>query len=165
MIRDVFIINQSGINLYHGHFGECHSIDADPDLFSSFVSAVQIMCRTKSGTDIKNLEIGKWAIYFYQSDNFVTAMISEAEDDEEKHKANIKKIAQMFSQIYDKLLNSFNGSISIFQNFGNILIEKGFTQKNCGKYPLCNHCEDSDQALPLEKFINSIEQSESYCED
>ena len=67
MIRDLFIISSEGLSLYHTHFGQCHSISTNADLFSGLISAIQMFCREISGSNIKHLEMDERKMVFHNS--------------------------------------------------------------------------------------------------
>jgi hypothetical protein len=162
MLRDLFVVTSSGIPIYHGHFGECHSINSDADMFSGLITAIQMFCKELGGSNIKHLEMENRNIAFHIKNNILFAIVAETEDSREFVDEKLDKIADLFLHTYDEHLKHFKSNIKPFINFYDYLLENKLVKQNCGKYDSCEICQNHTKSLPLEDCVTAIN---NFCED
>ncbi len=92
-------------------------------------------------------------------------MITENWESEMIYVEKVKRITEMFNKEYAVWLEKFNGNITPFQNFGDLLIHEQIAVKNCGKHQDCIECGNNSLSLPVQQIIEALGPSESYCED
>ncbi len=153
MIRNLFIINH-GIPLVKLNFGECHSLGVNDTLVAGFIEAMNSFSNEITGSSIKNINFRDYIFHFYKDEeifNNLFVFIADSEEDADLINFKIKKIASIFNEKYNDILQNFNGDVGKFDNFKNILIEMNLTQKNCGGRPECEGCPNSGKNLGIIK--------------
>ncbi|MCP4761973.1 MAG: hypothetical protein GY870_09330 [archaeon] len=156
MIRDLIIITNSGVHLFHQNFGECHSFGTNPDLLSGLMTSIQMLSESISGETIQLIKMVDKNLAFHKSALITYAVVCDLTDEFKDIEFKIKRISEIFEQKYEFQLTKFTGEVTIFENFGDILIEMNITQKNCGGRPECEGCDNSKKTLPISKIIKSI---------
>ena len=151
MIRNIFII-RDGIGLVKLNFGQCHSLGTNEDLIVGFISGLEIFSDKVMGSQMKNIKVQEYIIHFYKdpSDNLLYVFISEHKDKIDEIRFKMQKISSLFSERYKEVLLNFDGEVSRFNDFGDLLIEMNLAQKNCGGRPECDGCPNSGKSL---KFL------------
>ena len=157
MIRDILIINHAGLPLVTQNFGDCHSFSTDIGILSSYVSAIQILSKDLAGNEINLIVMNDKKMAFYMKNGLTFNIICDLEDDDKVIQTKVKKIADIFLNTYEHVISPFNGDVSQFIGFGQILIELNIAQKNCGGRPECVVCPNSKNTLPLKDFIQSFQ--------
>lgn len=146
MIQNLFVI-RNGIAIVQQNFGNCHSLNYEPNLVTSFISALQSFSQEITGSSIKNMEFEDYIFHFLRDPDFPEifyCLVTDIEDDKNEISFKIKKIASIFKEKYGDTLKEFTHEISQYRNFGNILIDMHLAQKNCGGQPECVGCPNSD---------------------
>ncbi len=157
MIRDVVVLEKSGITLFSQSFGECHSFGTDVQLFSGFISAIQMFSETISGSEISKIGLSdNKNILFQKTDRCIFAVLCDDTDPMNEMEVKTKKISEIFEREYSHNLNSFDGDVLPFEEFGKILIDLDITQKNCGGRPECDGCPNSSKTLPMGDIIEKL---------
>lgn len=156
MIRDVIILHKSGVPLFYQNFGQCHSFGQEINLISGFISAIQMFSEQLAGSQIEMIELMEKKMAFSKSSSTINAIICDKNDTSEIISVKIKKVSEIFENEYTSHIKNFNGNITPFDNFGNILIDLNITQKNCGGRPECAGCPNSTKSLPLQDYIEKL---------
>ncbi len=132
------------------NFGECHSLGLDENLISGFICALESFSNEITRSIIKSINFEDYIFHFYKDQrNLLHVFISEPDDDIEVINFKIRRIASLFVEMYSTILQEYNGEISRFNDFGNILIDMNLTQKNCGGRPECEGCPNSVKTLKV----------------
>ncbi len=142
MIQNIFI-SKNGILLTSQNFGNCHSINLNKDLISSFFTAIQKFSLVITGTSINFIDFEKLLVYFYEDpndENLLYILITDFNDNPIEINFKMQKIATLFFNNYRQYIKNFKGYVSPFQTFGNTLIKMKLALKNCGGHPTCNNC-------------------------
>jgi hypothetical protein len=105
------------------------------------------------------MEFDKFIFHFYRNSNDPRTFylfVTDIEEEKREIKFKIQRIAKIFNEKYSEVLENFNGNISQFDSFGQILIEMNLAQKNCGGHPECVGCPNSDlNSRIIKAFIDS----------
>lgn len=159
MIRDIVILNKSGIALFSKNFGECHSFGEDPHLFAGFLSAIYNFSESINSGGISKIDLSDdKRILFQKNDKRIYAMICDSTDDIQTMEVKAEKISEIFESEYKKELERFEGDISCFEGFGALLLDLKINQKNCGARPECDDCPNSSKSLPLDNITNELKE-------
>ncbi len=162
MIRDIVILNKSGISLFSQNFGECHSFGEDPHLFAGFISAIYSFSESINSGGISKIDLsGDKRILFQKNDKRIYTIICDSTDDIQAMEVKAEKISEIFENEYKEELERFEGDISYFEGFGNLLLDLKITQKNCGGRPECDGCPNSTKSLPLDNITNKLKEEAS----
>ena len=123
MIREIMIINQSGIALFYHNFIKSERLEEEQSLASYF----DIICRfTKRNfkESLKTLTLDSYIFFFYTHSSRYHLVLKCVNKDIDKDllESISEKILEEFLEKYRDDLISFNGEISIFQSFSEILL-------------------------------------------
>ncbi len=159
MIQNLIIIKDS-LSIFNTNFGNCHKLDSDPLLLSAFFDALLIFANEFEQGKLEQLNFKDTKVNFYSKDKLLFLTISDLDDKQGVIQTKLKKIAKFFLDEYAEVLTNYNGEISQFYEFKDLLIEEKIAQINCGKYPECSSCpnRDNDSVILTEMLKNdSIE--------
>lgn len=151
MIRNIFII-KNGIPLVVINFGACHSLGNDDDLISGFIYVFGTFSRELTGDMIKIIDFESYKMYFYEDKTNLDLLFVFIYEVNIKSKAiefKIRKVVSLFNEKYSQRISEFDGNITYFNDFKNILLEMNLAQKNCGGHPECEGCSNSNKTLSL----------------
>ncbi len=123
------IINQAGIALFYHNFTKDYKMDDKQSLASYF----DVICRfTKQSfkESLRMLTLDSYIFFFYtHKSNFHLVIKCENETLDKKILENIaENIIEIFLEKYKEVLKDFNGEISLFSSFSDI-IERILTSK------------------------------------
>ena len=143
------------------NFGECHSFGSNPDLIGGFISAIYSISDEIAGSKIKSIHFENNIFHFYKSDdtsNLLYVFITDLNDKIEDINFKVREIASFFSSNYSTHLQNFNGEVSLFKNFKNLLFKMNLAQENCGVYSKCLDCPNNTKRLgALDKYEDDKE--------
>jgi hypothetical protein len=148
LIRNIFII-KDGVALVKLNFGKCHSIQENQNLVTGFISGLVSFSKEAIGSSIKTMTVDKYIFYFLkkeQQSGLLYVIVSEEDDEPEKIQFKMKKIADLFFERYGSKIENFDGEISRFNEFKELLIEMNLAKKNCGGRPECEGCPNSSKS-------------------
>ena len=123
MIKEFWIINTSGICLFHRSVDsnvykiDTKNITIDTELFSGLLTAILNMYSELSSTEIQKLEGEGGKFLFFRKQNLIYIVRSQLNDDDKKIKKKIEIIQNLFIEKYDKQLEEFDGDITSFSLF------------------------------------------------
>lgn len=121
MLLSILILRQeSGIPLFEYHFKHP---DYELSMFSGLLTAIQSFCLEINIGDCNTFSSDQFQIITNKSNLVTSVLILEKEDiyTEDFLKDLSLQIAESFEKNYD--LNIFNGRITKFKNFDNILLD------------------------------------------
>ena len=150
------ILERTGVLLFKKNFGECHSFGTDPDLISGFLAAIIQYAGVASDQPLAGIDFGSLKMAIKSNKDRIYAILFENTDENKVMQTRLQKIIELFESLYEKELKNFNGDVSIFDNFGDKLIQLKMAQKNCGGRPECKGCPNSSKLLSLKLFINKL---------
>ncbi len=155
LIQNLFIV-KDGIALVNQNFGECHSLTHDVNLITSYISALQMISEEITGSSIKSINFNEIAFHFYidtKISGLFYIIVADIDDNQKTISNKIRKIGDLFSQLYFQKIEHFNGNIGQFKNFGKILIEKNIAKGNCGENSECDSCPNrNNESRIIENF-------------
>ena len=123
MIKEFWIINTSGICLFHRSVDsnvykiDTKNITIDTELFSGLLTAILNMYSELSSTEIQKLEGEGGKFLFFRKQNLIYIVRSQLNDDDKKIKKKIEIIQNLFIEKYNKQLEEFDGNITSFSLF------------------------------------------------
>ncbi|MFX1451872.1 MAG: hypothetical protein ACFFCM_13585 [Promethearchaeota archaeon] len=138
----------NGVLLLDRNFGECQSFNGNSSLISSFISALTIFSGEFTVSPLKSIHFTDFKIHFYKDPgnlNILYILIVDSEDDPNQIDYKLQKISTLFIEKYLNILENFNGKISQFDKFGDLLIKMNLAQKNCGGHPECKECPNREK--------------------
>ena len=136
MIRELMIINQSGIALFYHSFINNENVDDEQSLASYF----DIICKfTKRSfrESLRTITLDSFIFFFYthSSRYHLVLKCDKIELDNELLESISETIIEEFLDLYKDVLINFNGEISNFHSFSEILIDLiDFKTKNRKNY-------------------------------
>lgn len=122
------------------------------ELLSGFFWALEGMSLEIAGSLLRAVDFDEISYHFHQESNFEDVrfiVITDSLDNPDIIKKKVQEIAKLFFELYSNSIDNFTGDVSQYEKFGKILIEKGITKKNCGKYFDCEECPKSDREKRL----------------
>jgi hypothetical protein len=156
MIQNLIVI-KNGTAIYNGTFGDCHKLNSDPMLLSAFFDALLAFAKEFEQGTLEQLKFKKSNINYLKINDLLFIAITDISDKINVIKSKLGKIASLFKERYDKILNNYSGEISQFMDFGNILIESNIAQKNCGEHSDCHDCPNRISTNPTFSEIIELE--------
>ena len=122
MIREIMIINQSGIALFYHNFINNERLEDEQSLASYF----DIICRfTKQNfkESLKTLTLDSFIFFFYthSSRYHLVLKCTNKDIDKDLLESISARIIEEFLEKYSEVLKDFNGEISTFQSFSELL--------------------------------------------
>ncbi|MHA1265874.1 MAG: hypothetical protein ACTSRS_11630 [Candidatus Helarchaeota archaeon] len=137
------------------NFGECQSIDVEPSLFTGFISALQTFAREITQSVMKSVNFEEFNFKFFKDpkiSELYYVLVTDLEDEPALTEVKLIKIAELFRERYGTEILQFRGDISLFEEFGDLLIEMKIAQKNCGGRPECDGCPNSIKTSKIIEF-------------
>ncbi len=158
MIRNLIVLDGSGMPVFTANYGECHSFGEDQTMISGLVSALVSFIQSATGHVIESVIIGELEIYFYQRERLTFVMLVD-DKDKNDNKIKIQRIAKLFYDQYGEIVRGGFYQSEMFQEFGNLLTSLNIAQKNCGGRPDCDGCPNSKKTLPVSRLAQFFRRS------
>jgi hypothetical protein len=161
MIRNIFII-KDGVALVKLNFGKCHSLQENQHLITGFISGLVSFSKEAIGSSIEKMTVDEYIFYFLKEEgrsNLLYVFVSEDVDEPDKIQFKMKKIADLFFERYNSVIEDFDGEVSRFRDFKDILIEMNLAKKNCGGRPECEGCPNSSNSAHFLKVFDKKRKS------
>ncbi|MGY5874942.1 MAG: hypothetical protein RTU30_04280 [Candidatus Thorarchaeota archaeon] len=155
MIRNVIVLDINGRSLLTANFGDCHSLGEDPLVVSGFISAVHSFSKTLSGQGVDEIKLGSLNFLIQHHGKLLFVMTSD-EDDAETNKSKLKRVVRFFLEMYSGVIETLDEdtNLSVFDGFGQGLVDIGFAEKNCRENPDCDDCENTDKTIPVREVAD-----------
>ncbi|MHA1333942.1 MAG: ADP-ribosylation factor-like protein [Candidatus Odinarchaeia archaeon] len=118
MIHNVYIIRKSGECLIAKSYG---SIKLDEGLISGFLSALQSFVAELSGDKIRSIKTGNVKFIYGGAEDLIFVFCVSQDEDEKNIEQKIAAVRDAFLSRYKNVLKDWDGSISVFEPFGEIL--------------------------------------------
>jgi len=120
VINEIWIIDPSGITLYN--LSKEQNIDAG--LFGGFFTAIQNFISSLGEKELKSLVLGSSKLMIYHGNqDFLFISRSDMKSKEKKIVQYLKLIEKKFFDLYGQKIKNWDGEVSIFDNFGDIIEE------------------------------------------
>ncbi len=157
MIRNLLILDKNGRTLICSNFGECHSMCEDAEEISGFIMALSSFSRHLSMDVLNEIQLSNLRFIIMSRVNLIFA-ISIDDEKTEEHSATLRKIIDLFGDIYDSFSFGIEDEIdvAIYQDFPKFLVDQEILQLNCGKYVECEGCPNRDNTLPLREMVEEL---------
>lgn len=120
LIQDIWILDDSGIVLYHRVFDE----KVDADLFGGLLSALNSFAEELSKGGLSNFELANKKFSLLKRKNYLFIANSSKKHNLKRVNQELNNIMNKFFELYqENLLNKWNGDTRIFSNFENEIEE------------------------------------------
>jgi hypothetical protein len=114
LLQDIWILDDSGIVLFHRVFDE----KLDTDLFGGLLSALNSFAEQLTAGGLSNFELAEKSFIILKKKRFLFIANSSPKHSQKKVKQELKVLMQRFFQFYpEDVLNNWNGDTSIFYKF------------------------------------------------
>ncbi|MGY5852412.1 MAG: hypothetical protein RTU92_02470 [Candidatus Thorarchaeota archaeon] len=155
MIRNVIVLDTNGRSLLTANFGNCHSLGEDPLVVSGFISAIHSFSRNLSGQGVDEIKLGTLNFLIHHHGDLIFVMASD-EDDAVNNRSKLERVVSFFLEMYSGVIETIDEDtdLSVFDNFGQSLVDIGFADKNCGENPDCEDCENKDKRIPIREVAD-----------
>ncbi|MHA1147082.1 MAG: hypothetical protein ACTSR8_02445 [Promethearchaeota archaeon] len=144
MIHSVWIVND-GICLIHVN---CTCLDIEDDLLTGLFSAISSFAEVEIKRNLNSITIGEFKFLFEKENNLYFIVMSEKNDNEYLLHKKIIRIQIHFLEIFQTVLSSWQGNVSIFESFKQKL-EKILSCSMENTVLYCEYCEN----LILDKYL------------
>ena len=138
MMQNIIIIDD-GIALFNKNFGECHKLDSNPILLAAFFDAMFKFAAEFDQGISEQMKFKNSNINYLKENKMLFIVISDPKDNANVIQSKLNKIAELFNERYHNVLPNYNGEISLFNDFSNLL-ELKIAEKNCGEHLDCKDC-------------------------
>ncbi|TFF67982.1 hypothetical protein EU520_00990 [Candidatus Thorarchaeota archaeon] len=157
MIRNVFVVGDSGQALIAANFGECHSLGENGRMVSSLISAIHSFAQMLSTSSVDQINLGPLTFILLLRDELMFAVAVD-DDHVEEHISTAQRIVDLFMGQYASVIGEFSEEDldRVSSDFAEELVDRGLTDRNCGRQPDCRNCENRDTTFPVEKTASGI---------
>jgi len=114
--QDLWIMTESGLVLYHKSI---HQLDKH--LFGGFMSALHSFSQEIDKGGITNFMINERRYSIYKKQNLIFVIGSYPTVKEKRVLMGLEAISEQFIELYGSLLENWDGEVTPFKNFGDIL--------------------------------------------
>lgn len=157
MIRNVFVIGESGQALIAANFGECHSLGEDGRMISSLIRAIHTFAQMLSTTSVDQIGLGPLTFILLLREELIFAVAVD-DDNVEEHVSTAQRIVDVFMERYASGIPEIGEEDldRVSTDFAEVLVNRGLTERNCSKNPDCEDCENRENTLPLEQVESGL---------
>ena len=121
MIREIFIINQSGIGIFYQNFEK--EAQYDEDLMSSYLSAIQALAVESTKDRIQAIISGSSRYSFVPGENFLMVIKTVKDMRDKGLLVKLNTMKSIFFQIYEEELKRKDANLEKYNGFENIIRE------------------------------------------
>lgn len=135
MIQEIMIINQAGIALFYHNFTKDHYTD-DTQTLASYFDVICRFTKQNFSESLRMLTLDSFLFFFYnhKSNYHLVIKCDNKTFDKRTLEDLAEKIIESFLQNYKEALKDFNGEISLFRAFSNVIEQIIVSKlKNLGK--------------------------------
>ena len=116
LLQDIWILDESGLVLFHRVFDE----KLDVDLFGGLLSALNSFAEQLAEGGLSNFELANKHFSLLKKKSYLFIANASPKQNPKKIKQELEDLMQRFFQFYpEDILNRWNGDSTIFQNFKN----------------------------------------------
>lgn len=112
ILNEVFILNETGINLFSWSSGE-----SNMDLLSGFLTALNMFAKSEKGQTMKELTLEQTTFVFEKKDDLIYVLTTENEKAKPLLKLFLSEVIREFETEHIKELENFNGNVGVFEHF------------------------------------------------
>ena len=114
LLQDIWIIEDSGIVLFHRVFDE----KVDATLFGGLLTALNSFAEEIASGGLSNFELAGKRFYILKKKNYLFIANASNKYNVKKVKIELDEVMQKFFELYSNiLLNNWNGDTSLFSSF------------------------------------------------
>jgi hypothetical protein len=113
LIHNIWLINRSGICLLDRNYT---GFEVNKQLFTGFLTALCALA-SQFNKRLDSLSMGDSIIYYDIEENLVVALATDRDDNEQEIRRKILDIREEFKLKFGKILDNWDGNISIFDIF------------------------------------------------
>ncbi|MDX1798588.1 MAG: hypothetical protein R3255_08065 [Candidatus Lokiarchaeia archaeon] len=114
LLQDIWIIEDSGIVLFHRVFDE----KVDATLFGGLLTALNSFAEEIASGGLSNFELAGKRFYILKKKNYLFIANASNKYNVKKVKIELDGVMQKFFELYSNiLLNNWNGDTSLFSSF------------------------------------------------
>ena len=114
LLQDIWIVEDSGIVLFHRVFDE----KVDATLFGGLLTALNSFAEEITPGGLYNFELADKKFYILKNKNYLFIANASNKHNYKKVKIELHAIIKKFFELYsDILLDNWNGDTSLFKNF------------------------------------------------
>ncbi len=152
MIRNVFVIDDSGQALIAANFGECHSLGEDGGMVSSLIRAIHTFAQMLSTSSVDQIDLGALTFILLLREGLIFAVAVD-DDNVEEHIPTAQRIVNTFVEQHNSGIQNLaeKDLDTVSSDFAKVLVNRGLAERNCGKNPDCRDCENQENVFPIEQ--------------
>lgn len=113
MFQDIWILDRSGIVIFHREFDKLVS----PQLFGAMMSALNHFAEQLAEGGLSNFELQNTRFTIIKQSGLIFVANSSREFNQKKVSKELKKISNKFLKLYSDELKNFKGQIGAFAEF------------------------------------------------
>ncbi|NHI93040.1 MAG: hypothetical protein EAX96_11100 [Candidatus Lokiarchaeota archaeon] len=121
LIKNIWIIKETGENLYTRTFGESVHGGLDENLISGLFMAVANFAKSAGKDEMDSISMKNKKFLFLNKGEIFIVLGIEKETDEETVKTQLSKIGDLFIEEFKEILNNWDGNVRIFKRFTEVL--------------------------------------------
>lgn len=115
MLQDIWILEKSGIVIFHREFDKSVS----PQLFGAMMSALNFFAEQLAEGGLSNFELKDTRFTIIKKSDLIFVANSSKKFNQKKVNKEIQKISIKFLNLYSDELSKFKGKLGAFSNFIN----------------------------------------------
>ncbi len=115
MLQDIWILEKSGIVIFHREFDKSVS----PQLFGAMMSALNFFAEQLAEGGLSNFELKNTRFTIIKKSDLIFVANSSKKFNQKKVNKEIQKISIKFLNLYSDELSKFKGKLGAFSNFIN----------------------------------------------
>ncbi|MFX0098501.1 MAG: hypothetical protein ACFFCS_02900 [Candidatus Hodarchaeota archaeon] len=112
VLNEIFILNETGINLFSWSSGESNS-----DLLSGFLTALNMFAKSEKGQTMKELTLEQTTFVFEKKEDLIYVVITENEKALPLLKIFLSEMINLFERDFGDEIKKFTGNIAVFDDF------------------------------------------------
>ncbi|KKN20584.1 hypothetical protein LCGC14_0933970 [marine sediment metagenome] len=117
MLQDIWILEKSGIVVFHRVFDEVVS----PQLFGAMMSALNMFAEQLTEGGLSNFELNNKRFTLIKKSELLFIANSSKDVNQKRTNKELGKVSKKFLKLYSDKLKSFKGEIGAFSEFKEII--------------------------------------------
>lgn len=115
MLQDIWILERSGIVIFHREFDKAVS----PQLFGAMMSALNMFAEQLTEGGLSNFELNNRRFTIIRKSGLLFVANSSKKFNQKKVNRELEKVSKKFTKLYSEKLKKFKGEIGAFSEFKN----------------------------------------------
>ncbi|MHC1591502.1 MAG: hypothetical protein ACXQS8_05410 [Candidatus Helarchaeales archaeon] len=121
MIRNLWIILESGVSLFQKNFGD--ETKLDENLISGLFLALTNFAKSAGAGDLDSINLKKIKFIYQHAGEIIVVLGADPDDDSEAIKEQLDRISKEFLKRYQKDLENWDGELARFRAFSEFIDE------------------------------------------